>query len=230
MNRTLKERYTLKYLLLFAMLFITFDLASNILIPKQIHLLGYPTTTAILIFPLTYLILDVVAEVYGYKIARQIIWFDLLCNFLFSFVVWLFATSTQLSSSHEQAYNIVLGRLPYIGVGAVVAGFISEFTNIYIISKLKVLIIGKYFWLRSLFSSAISMLLLLVIANLFAFYGQKSFVQTLTMSFTAYIYEVVFIAIVAFPVTFLLPFLKKAENIDVYSQGINFNPFKIDVD
>lgn len=222
-------RYQFKFLIFFAMLYITIDITSTALVYKKIVLFGHLTTAAIIIYPLTYILADLIAEVYGYAIVRQIIWIDLFCNFLFCITAWLLIKIPSSSHEQNQAYNIVLGEMLYIGFGSVIGGLLSDFVNVYILSRLKILFNGKLFLLRAFFASSIGMLVLLVVANIISLYKVDPILSIISISLTAYLYELVFLVLAAIPMACLVTVIKKIEAIDIYDIGLNYNPFKLDV-
>lgn len=226
-----QPRSQYKFIMLLAMIYLTADLASNVVVYRMADIFGFVETTAILIFPLTYVIGDALAEVYGYGIVRQVIWFDLFCNLLFSV---LLVTSVHLPTpadwTDNPSYVLVLGSMLRVTAGTFFGSVISEFANAYMISKLKIMTSGKIFWLRSIIASTVGELALLVISMSFAFSGKTSIPKMLHLFLNAYLFELAFIVVAVVPLTLLVFFLKKSEKIDVYDYRTNFNPFRLDVE
>ncbi|MFN7097955.1 MAG: VUT family protein, partial [Gammaproteobacteria bacterium] len=114
-----------------------------------------------------------------------------------------------------------------ISLGTIVGAFASEFANVYILSKLKILMTGRLFWVRSLTSTAIGEFVLLLISMAIGFYGHASAKELTHLLFSAYIFELIFTIIAVFPLTLLVRFLKKSEEVDVYDYNTDFNPFSL---
>lgn len=222
-NSNMKQSY--KLLTLMSMLYLTADLASCALSYKfvQIHAIFFSAET--LIFPITYVFTDIISEVYGYKIARNLIWIVFLCDFLFALSTSLLVHIPSPTLQLQQTYNFVFAHL-LRGSTAEIAGVLcGTFINIYIISKLKIRLSGKHFWLRSIFSSTIGEAVLVLIAMPIMFYGTTSPRNLLILMLFSYLYKIFFAIISAYPATIAVEFLKIIEKTDAYDHGVNFNPF-----
>ncbi len=179
-----------------------------------------------LIFPSTYLFGDIISEVYGYKIARQILWCSIGAEILFALGITAVIYSPfpkGWQQYHE--YVDVLGHSLRFVMASILGTTISEFVNIYIISKSKIYYKGRHFWLRSLFSSATGEIILTIIVYSITFMGIFSFMEVIRLMINGYLYKVAFSTIGVIPVVLITTYLKKKENIDVYDHSTNFNPF-----
>jgi uncharacterized integral membrane protein (TIGR00697 family) len=106
--------------------------------------------------PLWFVLGDVIAEVYGYKAARHVIWMAIICQFIFALsCAILISFDSPDGWANQGAYNQVLGKLPRVAFASFFAIVSGAFINAYAISKWKILLHGKYFWLRSLGASAV---------------------------------------------------------------------------
>lgn len=221
MNKT-QNNY--EFLIMIAMLYITIDLASMVFAYKIIEFGPIIGAASSLIFPLTYSIMDIIAEVYGYQIAKKIIWLGFICDIIFAILV-LFISHIP-SPSHEQtiAYIQVLGLL-IRAVFAQMLGVLSgAFINIYLISKWKILTNGRYFWLRSIGSSTIGEAIMLVISATIALAGIISFSKLFILICYAYIYKILF-AIIAAPFVSIIATILKKKIENWNDNTIDFNPF-----
>lgn len=216
-----------KLLLLLAMLYLTADLASCALTYKfaQIHFLFFSVET--LIFPITYVITDMITEVYGYNVARQLIWIVFLCDFLFALTTMLLVKIPSPTLQIQQTYNFVFADLLRGSVAEIAGVLCGIFMNIYAISKLKIFTRGKYFWLRSIGSSTIGEAVLVLVAMPIMFLGRSSIHDLMILMLFSYLYKIVFAMVAAYPATLIVALLKKVEKIDVYDYSVNFNPFAI---
>ena len=106
-----------------------------------------------LLLPLWFVIGDITTEVYGYNISRKIFWSALLCYFIFT--VFIVALINLPSPTQRFAYSPIFDNLIYMVCSDIFAIIIGGFINTYLISKWKILIKGRYFWLRSIGASTI---------------------------------------------------------------------------
>ena len=225
LSHTPKE-INLKFILPLALLYLTIYLAADSVAYKMIALGALIAPGPPFIFPLSYSLGDVIAEVYGYSMARKIIWLTLFFQFLYSFFVMFVVNLPHPIDWHNQeSYQIVFGSL----IRFVSAGFISvlasHFINIYIFSKWKILLRGKHFWLRSIVSSAIGGFVLIFLIMLLGYSGTVDLRTSLIMFSSIYLIELLYACITVWPAWLLSGYLKIKENLDVYDTKTNFNPF-----
>ena len=178
------------------------------------------------IFPLSYAIADVIAEVYGYAMARQLIWLTLLCELFYAIIVRIIINLPSPGFWHLQAcYEQVFGHIIRFVLAGLLAVISSSFVSVYIIAKWKILMQGKYFWFRSLCASAISGFVLITVITLFGYLGTVDLQEAIRMFISIYLLELIYAAILTWPAWFLACYLKIKEAIDVYDVETNFNPF-----
>ncbi|MDR0371138.1 MAG: queuosine precursor transporter [Prevotellaceae bacterium] len=210
------------------LLFTTCLIIANIVEQKLITIGNVQATAGLLIFPVSYVINDLIAEVWGFKKARLIIWYGFLMNFL---AVGIFQLSMLLPASpdfvHENAFNLVLGSTLRITTASFAAFLCGSFLNAYVMSKMKILQRGKGFSLRAIVSTILGEGGDSMIFFVTAFYGvvpPKSLVLlVLTQTAMKTAYE-----IIALPVTNLIvKKVKQIEQTDVYDYAVSYNPLKI---
>ncbi|MFI4956525.1 MAG: queuosine precursor transporter [Gammaproteobacteria bacterium] len=180
---------------------------------------------ATLIFPLTYVISDITTEVYGYKIARRVIWMTLLFELIFATLVTGVISLPHVSEEAFHVNNTALGGLFRFVASGFCAAIISDFINIYLVSKWKILVKGKYFCIRSVTSTAIAVFIMVIIVIGVAFYGKMPLNELIRLMASAYSFELMYAIIFSYPARLIAEFIKQKESIDVYDIGINFNPF-----
>ncbi len=223
----MQPQKTYKYLTLLCMFYLTADLLSLVLTYKFIQFGSIFLSTEALVFPLTYTITDIIAEVYGYAEARRIIWLVFLCDFIFAlslyFLIQIPSPNQHIQSVYHDAFSSLL-RGTIAEVVGVLAGI---FINIYAISKLKIFTRGKYFWLRSIGSSLIGEAILVIISMPILFSNVVSGSNLVKIIVFTYSYKIIFAITMALPATAIVMLLKRKENVDVYDHGVNFNPFEL---
>ena len=185
-----------------------------------------------LLFPIAYVLGDVFTEVYGFRAARRVIWTGFIALSLVSLLFFILARLPGAAVWEEHAggaaFNAILGGMSTGGIAvASLSGYLAgEFSNSAILSRMKVIMKGRAFWVRAIGSSLVGELLdslvFVLVASLAGVFGWELFV---TLVLTNYLFKIS-IEVLLFPFTFLaVRKLKKAEGIDVYDVGINFNPF-----
>ncbi|OGT43662.1 MAG: hypothetical protein A3F42_02225 [Gammaproteobacteria bacterium RIFCSPHIGHO2_12_FULL_37_34] len=222
------KNLNLKFILPLALLYLTIYLAADSVAYKMIALGAILVPGPPFIFPLSYSIGDIIAEVYGYSLARRIIWLTLAFQFLYAILVTLVLKLPHPDFwTMQSAYDQVFGNL----IRFVCAGFlsvvISHFVNIYIFSKWKILLRGKHFWLRSVGASAIGGFVLVSIIMIFGYSGTVDTRSAIHMFFSIYSVELLYACIAAWPAWLTSGFLKLKEQLDVYDIHTNFSPFSL---
>src|SRR4030065_48672 len=115
-------------LLIISALFITCLIAANIVIVKQINIGPLLLPAAIIVFPLNYILSDVLTEVYGYRQARRIIWLGFFCNLIFIIAIWIAGMLPAAPVFEAQAaYDRILGNTPRFLLASFAAYLVGEF-------------------------------------------------------------------------------------------------------
>src|SRR5438874_11707296 len=198
-----------------ASMFVTCLITANIIAVKLMLLFGFLVPAGIIIFPLSYLFGDVLTEVYGYGAARQVIWLGFVCNLLAVIAIYLGGLAPAAPFWHDQAaYETILGFTPRLLVASFIAYLVGEFTNSYVLAKLKIATKGRWLWTRTIGSTLVGEGLDTVIFISIAFWGILTPQGILTAILTRWIFKVVY-DVVDTPVTYLVVgFLKRRENLD----------------
>jgi queuosine precursor transporter len=223
------NRYNYKYLLFLIAIYISCFPLIQIGLQKPIAFGYFHLNSGSLIFPITFVITDIISEVYGYKIARQLIWSHVPATiFYFLMLNFILHVPSTATWSHQSEYNYIFQGSSVVGIIGNAGLLIGYLVNIYFISKWKILIKGKYFWMRSIGSSAIGELIQLLIGASAALYaGVWGESEWLSIAISIYCMRLLMAAILSFPANLLVIILKKVEDIDIYDNNINFNPFII---
>ncbi|MEG1686096.1 MAG: queuosine precursor transporter, partial [Bacteroides sp.] len=151
----MKNRVSVSFMLL-GILFCVCLVASNLLETKVIQLWGITATAGLIVFPISYIINDCIAEVWGFKKARLIIWSGFAMNFLvigFSQLAVLLPAAPFWEG--EEGFNFVFGMAPRIAVASLTAFLVGSFLNAYVMSRMKLASGGKNFSLRAIVSTLV---------------------------------------------------------------------------
>jgi queuosine precursor transporter len=187
-----------------------------------------------LLFPVSYIFGDILTEVYGYKNSRRVIWAGFACLGLSALIFWIVSVLPgEAQWQHyagDAAYIAILGGISSGGIVlASLAGYWSgEFTNSFVLAKMKILTRGRWLWTRTIGSTIagelVDTLVFISIASLFHVFPWTLFI---TLVVTNYLFKVGIEALMT-PVTYAaVTRLKKKENEDYYDRGTDFNPFHV---
>ena len=187
-----------------------------------------------ILFPISYIFGDILTEVYGYKQSRRVIWAGFVCLALSAVVFWVVrlmpGEATWQGYAGDDAYNAILGGMSTGGIVlASLAGYwTGEFTNSFILAKMKVLTQGRWLWTRTIgstiFGQLVDTVMFVVVASVFGVFPWSLF---LTLTVTNYLFKCGVEALMT-PVTYAaVTSLKRAENEDYFDRSTNFNPFVV---
>jgi len=210
------------------MLYITFIYISSILVPKFFYFHGIVITACTFIFPFTYILGDIIAEVYGYKISRSVIIYSFICLFLFDNLIPLISSIPQsMAKIHANSFERVLGHLPRLFLADLVAINLGAFLNVFVLTKWRVILKGRYFALRSLGSSAIGEFFFTIIAFTIFFIGRRPFHIWMYAMVSSYVFKMMFSMVAVFPASLCVRLIKKHEKSGERPRlSIEINPFK----
>ena len=222
-------------------LFVTVLLISNLLSSAKIvdlkTALG-PIDLAFdagtLVFPISYIFGDVLTEVYGYRRSRRVIWVGFGANVLLGLFVWVAGVlpgeAEWRDYAGQDAYDAILGGVSGLIVASLVAYFMGEFSNSYVLARMKVWTGGRWLWTRTIGSTlvgqAVDTTAFMLIATALGVFPPEIL---LSLIVTNYILKVGFEALLT-PLTYrIVNALKAAEHEDYFDRHTDFNPFKLGV-
>lgn len=211
-----------------AALFVTCLLTANTIAAKLIVVSGVVLTAGIVIFPISYVIGDVLTEVWGYAAARRVIWLGFACNALMVAAIWL---GGQLPPAPfwkgDAAYAEILGHTPRIVAASFVAYLVGEFANAFVLAKLKLATRGRWLWLRTLGSTVVGQALDSGVFVTLAFAGTVPTGVLAGIVAGQWVFKVLYEA-AATPLTYAaVGWLKAREGIDTYDHATDFNPVRL---
>lgn len=221
----MKQQVSLSFMLM-GILFCVCLIAANLLETKVIEVCGLSLTCGLLVFPISYIINDCIAEVWGFEKARIIIWSGFAMNF---FVVALGLIAVQLPAAPfwegEAHFNFVFGMAPRIVVGSLLAFLVGSFLNAYVMSKMKLRNQGRYFSLRAIASTLVGETADSLIFFPIAFWGLIG-VKELAGMMAAQIVLKSLYEVLVLPLTIrVVKAVKRMEDTDVYDEGVSYSIF-----
>lgn len=214
--------------MLLGILFNVCLVAANLLEAKVVQVFGITATAGLIVFPISYIINDCIAEVWGYKKARLIIWSGFVSNFL---VIAFSQIAIRLPAAPywegEEGFNFVFGMAPRIAVASLIAFLVGSFLNAYIMSRMKIASKGKHFSLRAIVSTLIGEGADSMIFFPIAFLGLIPFTELLILIGTQAVLKSLY-EIIILPVTIrVVRYIKKVDGSDVYDTETSYNILKV---
>jgi uncharacterized integral membrane protein (TIGR00697 family) len=216
-------------------IFITCLITANITAVKLIIIGGQDDDAwrllmpaGIVIFPISYICADVLTEVYGYRHMRRVIWLGFLCNLLTVVAIWVGQILPPAPFWDGQlAYERILGYTPRLLVSSFLAYLVGEFTNAFVLAKMKIVTKGRWLWMRTIGSTLVGQSLDSLVFVTLAFLGTIPLPHLATAILTQWLVKTGYEA-VATPLTYVVvAYLKRQEGIDVYDHETRFNPLLV---
>lgn len=223
----MKQKVSVSFMLL-GILFNVCLITANLLETKVIQLGSLTVTAGLLVFPVSYIINDCIAEVWGFRKARLIIWSGFLMNF---FVVSLGLIAVSLPAAPfwegEEHFNFVFGMAPRIVVASLLAFLVGSFLNAYVMSRMKIASQGRNFSARAIWSTVVGETADSFIFFPIAFGGVIPWRELLLMMAVQIVLKSAY-EVVILPVTIrVVKAVKRIDGSDVYDEGISYKVWKV---
>jgi uncharacterized integral membrane protein (TIGR00697 family) len=191
-------------------IFVASLLISNIIAQKLISVGPFTFTAGILLFPVSYIFGDCLTETYGYARARQVIWTGFAANILLSIfmeiaILWPAASGWKFQNEFAQIFSTV----PRIVIASIIGYWVGEFSNSFVLAKMKLLTRGKYLWTRTIGSTIVGQAFDTIAFVLIAFSGNTPPGIMFSIIWSGYIFKVAY-EVLATPLTYrVVGFLNK---------------------
>ena len=214
--------------------FVMIVLLSNVIGASKLSYITLPGGmqwvfgAGVLFFPVSYIIGDVLTEVYGYARARRVIWTGVAALLFMAFMAWAVVSLPSADGWEGQdAYEFVFGNTWRIVAASIVAFWVGEFANSYVLAKMKSRMQGRHLWMRIIGSTVVGQGLDSLIFYPVAFLGVPGFPPELVAQavVSQWAIKTGWEALLT-PVTYrVIGALKRAEAVDVYDETTDFSPF-----
>ncbi|MEL3908498.1 MAG: queuosine precursor transporter [Treponemataceae bacterium] len=217
------EKKLLPYITAF---FVGVLIISNILATKMIAFGPFVFDGGTLLFPFSYIVSDLLAEVYGFKQTWKVIVFGFLMMLFVNLNIYLISIlPAEKSWAFQSAYENILLQLPRITLGSITGYLIGSYSNAVLLSKIKVKTKGRFLFLRTITSTLLGEFLDSVIFVMIAFLGLYDIKVLIVMALSNYAFKTL-IEILFTPITYkLVNFVKEKEELDVFDYDLNYSPF-----
>ena len=209
--------------------FVAILLLSNLIgAAKVASLWGFEFGAGVLFFPLSYVLGDVLTEVYGYARARRVVWAGFAAMLFMAFMAWAVVSMPPAEGwLGQRAYEEVFGITPRIVLASTLAFWAGELANAFVMAKMKILTKGRHLWTRTIGSTVVGQGVDSILFYPIAFFMVWDHDLLMTVMWSNFLLKVGWEAALT-PVTYkVVGFLKKAEHEDYYDTGTNFTPFSL---
>lgn len=208
--------------------YVTFQLISDVTAGKVVAVGPAVVSVTVIYFPVTYLISDILTEVYGYERARRALWLVMASSITAGLVYQLVvALPPGPGFDGNEAYVRVFGQVPRILAAGWVAVFVGDIANNYVLSRLKVMTQGRWLWLRTISSTIVGQGLNTAIFYVGALWGVLPSDTLISAILWGWCIKVAVEALLT-PLTYAaVAFVKRREGIDVFDIKADYNPLKI---
>lgn len=222
------EQKNYKHLDAIIALFVAVILISNVASTKILNFGFFTFDGGTLLFPLSYIFGDILTEVYGYRRSRKVIWLGFGAAFLASAVFMIVGKLPPAAGwENQEAYDKILGLTPRLVLASLIAYFAGEFSNSYILAKMKIWMRGRRLWARTIGSTLVGEGVDTMLFILIAFWGLLPAGLIAILVISNYFFKVG-VEILFTPATYkIIKWLKRSEGEDYYDYKTNFNPFKL---
>lgn len=217
--------------------FVTVILCSNLIGVHKVSYVEIPFYgsfvygAGVLFFPIAYLFGDILTEVYGYARSRKVIWAGfgaMIFASLMSVIVTYLPSASTMDPARQSAIEMIFGQTPRIVAASILAFWLGEFSNSFVLAKMKVLTAGRWLWTRTIGSTFAGEAVDSLVFYPVAFFGIWSNTLIFSVMIGNYFLKVLW-EVLATPFTYrIVSFLKRAENEDFYDIDTDFNPFTIE--
>ena len=194
---------------------------------KLVDVAGVPLSISIYYFPFVYILADILTEVYGYAVARRVLWYcifaQVLMTAIFQFVIFYPPSAVM---TNNQSYVDVLSTAPRLVLFGTLAMFAGDIANNYVLAKMKVWTDGRYMSARFVTSTVCGQMVNTAVFYVFGLWGMIP-TRLLTKSIVVASLTKVSVELLLLPLTLKVSlWLKRIENIDYFDKGTNFNALK----
>lgn len=224
MNDRANKQY--KFLPFLAMLIITNSIFVHLFERRDVFI--HAISIANFLSPFFFILNDIITEIYGYRISMRVFWGAFLCRLIF-FGICNFTIQVQFPyiEIDISSYKLIFNGTFFSSIFNPLVLLLAWWINARLITYWRILLKGKYFWLRSIGSSGIAEAFFAIMAiPIFLFYYSHSWIEIVQVIIWTIFFRLFFSVIFAFPASLIVNLLKATERVDLYTNHFDFNPFK----
>lgn len=213
MKKTIPTKATqFKYMNFLSMIYITFLMAATVMAYKVVRIGSITEPGSTLIYTFTFFIGNVYSELYGAGNAKKLLWQSIISGYLFAILITTVnAFPSPADWNLKEPFDIVLGHVLRFTNSGVIGYLLSSFFNIYLMTRWKYKLNGRYFWFRSLLASSLSEGMATFIAGFMTFWGMIPTISILMLMFNALVFKIIYGFFAVWPTSFIAYILKRKE-------------------
>ncbi|MEN3262744.1 VUT family protein [Sodalis endosymbiont of Spalangia cameroni] len=212
---------------LFVGLTVTIMITCDTLVYKTLDIYGFKITASGIVFSLCFLFSTILTEVYGYKLGSRAVWIMVFCQTVYVIILNLAAITQIENNDISRNYYSLYHEFWRVMIGTWVSVPVSYFLNGFVISKMKMLFMGRLFFVRYVTASMITQAALLLTAYPISLSSKYSVNELVNIIITTWSYKVI-ISVFLLPVAMYLAHkVKRIEGTDHYDWGASFNPLSV---
>lgn len=217
-----------KHLIFLSMLYITCDFSANLVVYKIVKIWHGYFPGGIFIVPILACLNDVITEIFGYRVSCMVIWIDLLCDYIFLFLIFMVMHLPSADIwQQKHAYEIVFNPLFQISLASTIGILLSAFVNSYLLARFKIFVKGTHFWFRSIVSSLIAESMVVLVAIPLGYWGIYKWDIIGKIMISDFLLRLIYALVVAYPANKWVKYLKRTTGLDTYDYRVSFNPFRL---
>lgn len=225
-----ESKFTYNYLIGMAMLYMALTILSGLSVYKLVILGPFLFPAGIFTTPLTYCLSNVTTEVYGYPVGRNMMWWFVVSSTVFTCLAFLLIhLPSPLEFKHQPAFDLILGSMPRIYIAGTIGTIIGMNVNNYLVSKFKIKMEGKHYWLRSIISTSGGEIAYNFIAYPMMMLWKVPLIDLMHIFISVTIFKIFTTSIFLLPECLLANYLKVNEKINVFDFNVNYNLFKFKI-
>lgn len=209
---TNNQAQNFRYMNFLSMIYITFLMAATVMAYKVVNIGGVSEPGSTLIYTFTFFLGNIYAELYGSYFAKKLIWQSVITGYIFAILISVVnALPSPLYWNLGREFDLVIGHVLRFTTAGIIGYLSSAFLNIYLLTKWKDKLKGRYFWFRSLFATTISEGAATFIAGIITFIGMMPVKNIFAVMLNAFLFKMIYGLIAVWPASFVVHMLKARE-------------------
>lgn len=221
------SNFTYNYLIGIVMIYMMLSILSGLTVYKLVLIGSILLPAGIFTTPITYCLSNVTTEVYGYPVGRNLMWWFVFSSTIFTVLSFvLIHLPSPPDFKYNDSYNLILGSMPRVFIGGTIGTIIGINTNNYLVSRFKIKMGGKHYWLRSIISTCGGEIMYNLVAYPIMMLGRMSFHDLTHIVFFCTVFKITTTAVFLAPECLLAHYLKIKEKINVFDHDVKYSIFK----
>lgn len=217
-----------KFIEFISMMYVSFITFCAIVGYKPIQTQFDVNSAASYLSPFWFILGDIIAEVYGFKESLIMFISSVITEIIFAPIVYMLIHLPSPPDWHQQAaYDLIVGSLPKIFFLGIIGNILAWPINSFFLTRWKKMTHGKYFWWRSIKSSALGLSIFTIFSVTLSLVGMVKSNYIFSMVLWSLVLKLAIVCVFALPSNIIVFYLKRIEKIDIYDNNYKFkNPFK----